>query len=101
MTTEPSFEQKVQELWDREQIRQCLVRYCRGVDRFDRDLILSAFHPDCLDEHGKFVGTPEEFVDWALGQHGAAHQSRALTMRWLAGMRELQCTPRSFRPNRP
>jgi hypothetical protein len=56
-------------------IRDCLQRYCRGVDRFDRELILSAFHPDCLDEHGKFVGTPEEFADWALGQHGAAHLS--------------------------
>jgi hypothetical protein len=45
------------------------------VGRFDRALILQAFHPDCLDEHGKFVGTPEEFVEWALGQHGAAHLS--------------------------
>jgi hypothetical protein len=66
---------KIQELWDREKIKQCLLKYCRGVDRFDRALILEAFHPDCLDEHGKFVGTPEEFVDWALGQHGASHLS--------------------------
>jgi SnoaL-like domain len=63
----------VQELWNREQIRQCLHRYARGVDRFDRDIILSAFHPDAIDEHGKFVGTPLEFADWALGQHGDAH----------------------------
>lgn len=62
-------------LLDRQAIHDCLQRYCRGVDRFDRELILSAFHPDCLDEHGKFVGTPDEFVDWALGQHGAAHLS--------------------------
>ncbi len=68
-------EARLAELWDREQIKACLHRYCRGVDRFDKDMILSAFHPDCLDEHGKFVGTPEEFVSWALGQHGAAHQS--------------------------
>ena len=61
------------ELWDREAIRDCLHRYARGVDRFDRELILSAFHPDALDEHGKFVGTPDEFVDWALGQHSGAH----------------------------
>ena len=26
----PNLEAKVQELWDREQIRQCLLRYCRG-----------------------------------------------------------------------
>lgn len=67
------FVSKVRELWDREAIRQCVHRYARGVDRFDRDLIASAFHPDCLDEHGKFVGTPGEFVDWALNQHEKSH----------------------------
>src|SRR5689334_16553807 len=65
----------VQEMQDREAIRDCLMRYCRGVDRFDRELILSAFHPDFIDEHGKFVGTREEFVDWALGQHCETHLS--------------------------
>lgn len=64
---------KVAELWDREAIRQCLHRYARGVDRFDRELVLSAFHPDCVDEHGKFVGTRDEFVEWAFGQHGRSH----------------------------
>jgi hypothetical protein len=73
--TQASLAADVQDLIDREAIRSCLHRYCRGVDRFDRNLILSAFHPDCLDEHGKFVGTPEEFVDWALDQHGRAHLS--------------------------
>lgn len=59
----------VAELWDREQIRQCLHRYARGIDRLDHALILSAFHPDFLDEHGKFVGTGEEFADWAIEMH--------------------------------
>ncbi|MBF9032653.1 nuclear transport factor 2 family protein [Rhodobacterales bacterium HKCCE2091] len=68
----PTQDEMVQELWDREQIRQCLHRYTRGVDRFDRELILSAFHPDCIDEHGKFVGNREEFVDWALNMHEKA-----------------------------
>ena len=43
--------------------------------RFDRELVLSAFHPDCLDERGKFVGFPEEFVEWAFNQHSEAHLS--------------------------
>jgi len=51
------------------------MRYARGVDRFDRELILSAFHPDFIDGHGKFVGTREEFVDWALEQHSRVHLS--------------------------
>lgn len=71
----PTMGDMVTELWDREQIRQCLHRYARGVDRFDRELILSAFHPDAIDEHGKFVGTGEEFVDWALGMHDRAQLS--------------------------
>ena len=71
----PSLEAMIADLWDREQIRQCLHRYARGVDRFDRDLILSAFHPDFLDEHGKFVGTGDEFVDWALDMHQRAQLS--------------------------
>lgn len=71
----PSSEEMIQELWDREHIRQCLHRYARGVDRFDKELILSAFHPDCIDEHGKFVGNAEEFVDWALDMHSKAQQS--------------------------
>ncbi len=71
----PTTEQMIAELWDREQIRQCLHRYARGVDRFDRDLILSAFHPEAIDEHGKFVGTREEFADWALDMHDRAQLS--------------------------
>jgi hypothetical protein len=65
----------VQELQDRAAIRECLMRYARGVDRFDRDLILSAFHPDFVEDHGKFVGTREEFADWAIDQHQRTHLS--------------------------
>ena len=76
--TAPTLEQlhrMVQDLTDREAIRDCLMRYCRGVDRMDRELLLSAFHPDFIDEHGKFVGTREEFADWALDQHARTHLS--------------------------
>jgi hypothetical protein len=33
-----------------------------GIDRFDREVILSAFHTDAIDELGKFVGKFAEFV---------------------------------------
>jgi len=65
----------VQELWDRQAIRDCIMRYARGVDRFDRELVLSAYHPDAVDDHGKFLGSPEEFWDWAYGQHSTVHLS--------------------------
>jgi hypothetical protein len=36
----------------REEIRELLTRYCRGVDRMDAELIASTYHPDAIDEHG-------------------------------------------------
>jgi hypothetical protein len=59
----------IQNLIDRQAIRDCLTRYCRGVDRLDRELVLSTYHPDAIDDHGAFVGTREEFVDWAFALH--------------------------------
>lgn len=65
----------VREMQDREAIRQCVLRYCRGADRLDRALMASAYHPDGIEEHGKFVGNGVEFVDFALRQHIDAHLS--------------------------
>lgn len=73
--SEPDMESKVRELWDRQQILDCLHRYARGCDRLDRELILSVYHPDAIDEHGKFVGTPDEFADWVIDMHTNAHLS--------------------------
>lgn len=56
---------ELQELIDREQIKQCMIRYTRGIDRLDEDLILSAFHPDAIDIHAKGrIGTARAFLDW-------------------------------------
>ena len=63
----------LRDLLDRRAIWECLLRYARGVDRFDAELIRSAFHDDALDDHGKFVGDAAEFVEWAVGQHTHAH----------------------------
>lgn len=65
-----SREDKVQKLIDRQEILDCLTRYCRGVDRLDRDILLSAYHPDATDDHGIFVGSPVQFADWVFNMHG-------------------------------
>jgi SnoaL-like domain len=54
------------ELSAKQAINDCLVRYCRGIDRGDRELIRSAYHPDGLDDHGSFVGTGWDFADLAV-----------------------------------
>jgi ketosteroid isomerase-like protein len=60
---------RLQDLCDRQDILDCIHRYCRGVDRFDRDMILSVYHPDAIDDHGLFVGGREQFADWAIAYH--------------------------------
>ncbi|MFI4979337.1 MAG: nuclear transport factor 2 family protein [Nevskiales bacterium] len=56
-------------LLDRQAIQDCLHRYTRGVDRLDREMLLSAYHADAIDDHGAFVGKPADFADWALPHH--------------------------------
>lgn len=73
----PELEAMVRELYDREKIRAVVTNYCRGVDRMDRALLLSCYHPDAIDDHGFFVGGPEAFWEWVNRYHNnaqATHQ---------------------------
>jgi SnoaL-like domain len=56
-------------LLDRQDILDCLTRFSRGMDRFDRDVFLSAFHPDAIIAAGDFVGHPVDLYDWATAMH--------------------------------
>lgn len=59
----------LERLLDRQDIHDCLIRFSRGMDRFDRDLFLSAFHPDATIAAGDFVGGPKALYDWASPMH--------------------------------
>lgn len=68
MTAVPSAERiqdKIVELLDREAIRDCLYRYCRGVDRADEAALRGAYWPDATDQHGPYSGPVEGFFQWA------------------------------------
>ncbi|MEO8723900.1 MAG: nuclear transport factor 2 family protein [Sphingobium sp.] len=71
----PSIEGMVQELYDKQKIREVQVRYARGVDRMDHDLLMSAYHPDAIDDHGFFVGGPEAFWVWVNNYHMKAQST--------------------------
>jgi hypothetical protein len=64
-------EGKLQQLIERQDILDCLTRFCRGMDRFDRALFLSAFHDDATIAAGPFVGGPVALYDWAIPMHEA------------------------------
>jgi ketosteroid isomerase-like protein len=68
-------EDTIRKLADRQAISDCLANYCRAVDRLDRELLLSVYHEDAIDDHGVFVGDREAFADWVIEFHGRAQQS--------------------------
>lgn len=51
-------------LADRQAILDCLTRFARGMDRFDRELVVSAFHPGAVCDYGPYVGPSEGLCDW-------------------------------------
>ena len=57
-------ERIVRELADRQAIMDCAIRFSRGVNRRDKELLRSVFHPDATDDHGFFVGGREDFLKW-------------------------------------
>ncbi len=60
---------RMERLLDRQDILDCLTRFSRGLDRFDREIFLSAFHDDAIIAAGIFVGGPVTLYDWASDMH--------------------------------
>jgi SnoaL-like domain len=56
----------LRELKARMDINDTLVRFCRGVDRGDVAMTMSAYHPDGWDDHGSFSGSVADFVEWVM-----------------------------------
>lgn len=61
-------ENRLQQLLDKQDIYELMCRYCRGVDRMDKELVLSCFWPGAIDVHvgmgGRLhTGTAEQFFD--------------------------------------
>ena len=67
----PNTQITVELLVARAQILDCLIRYARGMDRLDRELVRSAYHEDAIDDHGGYVAGVEDFLDWAFTYHAA------------------------------
>ncbi|MXO89908.1 nuclear transport factor 2 family protein [Pontixanthobacter aquaemixtae] len=53
----------------KQQIREALETFSKGMDRFDRDAFLAAFWDDATIAAGPFVGSPADCWDWAVPMH--------------------------------
>jgi hypothetical protein len=66
-----------QELAAKQAITEVIHRYCRGMDRMDRELTLSCWHPGGTDDHAPlYAGSAEGFVDWLWPVHATMPVTR-------------------------
>jgi hypothetical protein len=54
----------IQRMLDKAEIRDVHLRYCRGVDRMDWDLVRSCYHLEATDDHGAYKGGIDGFIAW-------------------------------------
>jgi len=47
-------------------IQRIMARYARAIDRLDRELLLSVYWPEAVDDHGPYKGPVDGFVDWVI-----------------------------------
>jgi hypothetical protein len=67
----------LQELAAKQAITEVIHRYCRGMDRMDRELTLSCWHPGGTDDHAPlYAGSAAGFVDWLWPVHAAMPVTR-------------------------
>ena len=57
---------ELQRLLDDRAIRDVVLRYCRGVDRMDRELVRGCYHADAVDRHGNFEGGVDDYLAWVF-----------------------------------
>jgi len=59
----------IKELSDRAAISDVLMKYVRGVDRRDWDLVRSCYHDDAFQDHGAYAGGLDGLIDWSRKWH--------------------------------
>lgn len=58
------------ELLAKQAINDVLARYCRGLDRMDKALAYSVFHPQSTAIYAElFKGSGHGFIDWVFDTH--------------------------------
>ena len=61
----------IAEIQARQAINDGIYAYCRAIDRMDRQLLSTVFHPTGIAHYPNFTGTPSELADWLWTGHQA------------------------------
>jgi hypothetical protein len=81
-----TLEARLKLIEDRQAIHDALVRYCRGVDRNDPQLILAAFHDDAVDNHFGPVLPFREAIGTLKGARPGGPTSKTTSMHNLSNI---------------
>lgn len=58
--------ERIAVLLDKQDIYECLMRYCRAIDRCDEELLRTVYHDDARDDHGSFNSKAADFIPWVM-----------------------------------
>ena len=60
-------------LLDKQALNELVIRYARGVDRNDKEMLLGCFHPDAFLHYNTYQGNAFDFYSqiWAATESGA------------------------------
>lgn len=73
-------EKALDELIIKQEIRDIMMRYARGVNRLDAELVKSCFHPDAIEQHGSYYG---KTIPWAEDLPAGLQESFQFTFHLL------------------
>jgi ketosteroid isomerase-like protein len=74
-------DERLRDLLDKQEIHEAMLRYCRGCDRADGDLLKSVLHPDAVFERGpdSWQGVEENVADLIERTRMATKQLHTVT----------------------
>jgi len=66
-------ENELRVLLDKQALTELVIRYVRGVDRNDREMVLACFHADAFLHYNTYQGNAVDFYErlWAATESGA------------------------------
>jgi hypothetical protein len=81
-----AMEARLKLIEDRQAIHDVIVRYCRGVDRSDPDLVEADFHDDAIDNHFGVVLPFREAISTLKSARSGAPPSKTTSMHNLSNI---------------
>lgn len=66
---------QIAEMIAEREIRNTLLRYMRGADRKDFELMASVYHEDAVEDHGPLQGNPRDLIEWVRERHKTIEQA--------------------------